>query len=492
MRAARSAAAAAFAPVAGLALVGQFRMPLTSDVAFHLDAARRLLDGAVLYRDVAAPETPCDFWASVPAALAGGSGPAMGTAFRCLTIALALAVLALIWREGRTAPALRPGYVLLSLVLPVWYFGTPEHLAFTLLVPHVAVALARLEARGVARWLAVAAGLLAAGAIALEPALAAVPLALTGLELALARPGRRRVGAEHAALGAGLVAAALLAAAGAPEFAERWPMLLGTLAALPHPPIAALLVRDIHAWTVWLALGAALAVGWRLHGRRRVAAYAVVTAAAFLAALVQRSGEGPDFFPATAFGVILLLELAAAEGRSGPRDAALRRVAAVVLLLPFLYLFGAVTWRRAHAVFTRTRAEQLAALRLMGSAPTSVAVLSADIADAYPGVLERGHRLVLRYPSFAAALLPEAHPARRRMLREYGEDLQRTPPAALVVRAPGERERRPGEPAVNYLDVLCEDEVARAALGRYRFAERAGGFELYRTDATGAAACGSS
>ncbi|HEX6091682.1 MAG TPA: hypothetical protein VFZ13_16105, partial [Gemmatimonadales bacterium] len=411
---------------------------------------------------------------------------------RCMVVGLVLAVLALVWQVTRAAPVLRAGYVLMALVLPVWYFGTPEHLAFVLLAPYVALAVARLEGEGGSTRAAVAAGALAAAGVALEPALAVVPLAVLALEAWLARSARVVSAPEHAALGAALAVAFAVAVVAVPQLLETGPGLWSAWRALPRPSIGALLTRDIHVWIVWFALGAALLFGRTVAPRRRIAVLAAVTAAGLTAALLQRSGDGPDFFPAAAFAVMLLLALTVAAPIGRSRLVALRRVTAALLLVPLLYLFGAVTWRRAHGVFTRTRADQLVVMRLLGGARKDIAVLSADLADVYPVTLELGHRFVPRYPSLWAALLPEAHPMRAAMLRHYGDDLRARPPEVIVVRAPRGAERRPREPAVDYLALLCRDAVARDILSRYRFAERAGGFELYRTDAEGAAACVSS
>ena len=61
--------------MAGGSLVGQFRMPLNGDSAYVLDVARRMLDGAVLYRDIIDVNPPFIFWASLPVSAIGGDGP---------------------------------------------------------------------------------------------------------------------------------------------------------------------------------------------------------------------------------------------------------------------------------------------------------------------------------------------------------------------------------------------------------------------------------
>jgi hypothetical protein len=490
VRAPHSVAAALLGAAAALALVGQFRMPLTGDVAFHLDAARRVLDGAVLYEDVAAPETPFVFWFAIPAAAIGRSGTDAGTAFRTMT---ALAVIATFWLLVplmRGSPGMRTGFVLVALVLPVWYFGTPEHLAFVLLVPHVALAAARMEHGEPSRGLAIASGVLAAAACALEPALLVAVAAVAGLTAWATRGARTFAAPESFAFACSLLVATLLVLA-TPGFIEVM-RDAGRAQALPPGELGALLARDIHVWTGALALGAAALFGRSVSGGGRIGLLAAATAGALIAAVLQRTGEGPDFYPALGFGVVLLMALLMGEARSSPRTAAARRVTAVLLLLPMAYLFGAVTWRRAHGVFTRTRADQLVVMRMLEPKGSTVAVLSADIADSYPIVLERGHHYVPRYASFWAAKLSGSDPARSRVSREYGEDLRRSPPAAIVVRSPGAGQLRPGEIMVDYLALLCEDDVARETLRGYRLAERAGGFELYRPGAEGAAACASS
>jgi hypothetical protein len=261
-----------------------------------------------------------------------------------------------------------------------------------------------------------------------------------------------------------------------------------------HTPseLRALFTRDVHVWTAALALAAFAMFGRNAVGRPALAVLAAATGGALVSAVLQQTGEGPDLYPALGFAVTLLTTLFFAEPAGSPRIAAARRVTAVLLLVPAGYLFGAVTWRRANAVFTRTRANQLVVMRMLGPGPAAVAVLSADIADAYPVVLERGHHFVLRYPSFWAARLVEADSVRARVIREYGEDLRHSPPSALVVRAPETGHPRPRELMADYLALLCRDALAREVLSDYRLAERAGGFELYRPGAEGAAACASS
>jgi hypothetical protein len=491
VHAARRVAAALFGVVAALALIGQFRMPLTGDVAFHLDAARRLLEGAVLYQDVSAPETPFVFWAAVPAAAIGGSGADAGTVYRAMTAVVVLATLGLLVALTRGSAAMRAGFVLVALVLPVWYFATPEHLAFVLLVPYVALVAARWDRGDPSQRLAIASGLLAVAAVALEPALVTAVASLAGLEMWRTRSARALRAPEHLAIGSGLVVAAALVLGTTPGFIEAV-REAGRSRALAPVELGALLTRDIHVWTVGLALGAAALFGASVRERRGITVLAAATSGALLSAVLQRTGEGPDFYPALGFAVMLLTTLGFAERRSSPRAAAVRRVTAALMLVPMAYLFGAVTWRRAHGVFTRNRADQLVVMRMLGPERAAVAVLSADIGDAYPVVLERGHRFVPRYPSFWAAKLPEGDSVRSRVYREYGDDLHRVRPAAIVVRAPDAGQLRPGEATIDYLELLCRDDVARETLSGYRLAERAGGFELYRPGAEGAAACVSS
>ena len=480
----------ALALMAAFAMRGEFRMPLNGDAAYHIDAARRMLDGAVLYRDIYDLNPPFIFWGSLPAAALGTDGRDAIAVFRALVIAVAIFAFAIGWVAVRKAPALWLGFTLMALVLPVGYFGQREYLIFVLLFPYVCVAAARAEGDDPTTASAMLAGGMAAAAILMKPTGMIVPVLIAAVNWHV-RGARSVVGKEHLAVAAGLgagVAAVLLAA----------PDYLRVIAEIQEPyrrfnlqGFRTLLTRDVHMWAIWLGLGATVMFGSRLPHRRRLLILAVTTAGLGASAVVQRKGFGYHYFPAVAFAVILMLEMLFSHPRTGPRALA-RQIVLVTMLVPVLYLFGAVAWRRAHGVFTATRADQLVVEDMIGRRPATVAVLSARISDAFPMVLENDHRFILRYPLLWAAALPVDFPGTGAIRRQYGEDLARHFPAALVVRAPRISELSGGDVPVDYLQYLCHDDLARSTLSQYRLSKRGDGFELYRTDAEGAAACVSS
>ena len=80
---------AAFGGLAALiGLAGEWRRPLNGDAAYLLDAARRMREGAGLYRDLLDLNPPFIFWLNVPVVAVGeavGIGPV--PAFRLAVVA---------------------------------------------------------------------------------------------------------------------------------------------------------------------------------------------------------------------------------------------------------------------------------------------------------------------------------------------------------------------------------------------------------------------
>ena len=480
----------ALALMAVLSMRGEFRMPLNGDAAYHIDAARRMLDGAVLYRDIYDLNPPFIFWGSLPAAALGADGMAAITVFRALVMAVVICALVLGWHSTRNSPTLWLGFALMALVLPLGYFGQREYLIFALLFPYVCVAAARAEDLVPGPATAILAGGLAALGVLMKPTGIIVPALLAtvywrakGLRAVLTR--------EHlamAAVGAVGGAAVLLLT---PDYLRVIGEIQEAYRTFNQQSFGTLLTRDVHMWAIWFALGAAVLFGRELPNRKRILVLALATAGLGASAVLQRKGFGYHYFPAVGFGVILMLDILLARPRSGPA-ALFRQLVLAGLLLPVLYLFGAVAWRRAHGVFTATRADQEIVARMLGDQPATVAVLSARISDAFPVVLENDHRFVLRYPLFWAAALPLDYPGTEAIRRQYGEDLARHRPSALVVRSPMTTEMSGGDVSVDYLEYLCHDEVARSTLSEYRLIESAHGFRLYGPVLEGEPACASS
>ena len=481
----------ALAALSAASLVGQFRMPLNGDSAYVLDVARRMLGGAALYRDIIDVNPPVVFWASLPIAGLGGDGPGAMLLYRVAVVVTMLAVLGIAWPFITRAPATRAGFLLFALVLPAGYFGQREHLMFALTFPYIALAAWRASGGVPGTTVAVVAGVIAAAGISLKPPAVVIPLLLVLQQAVWARSIRPVRHPEHFAAAAGLGLIALASLAFAPGYLEVVRTVAGPYGDFNRQPLGTLLARDVHMWAGWFALALGLGFAGRLAGARRLRLHLLVIVGFFASAVMQGKGFGYHYFPVVGWSGIALLELLFGTS-AGERPVVVPRLLAALALLPILYLFGAVTWRRAGGVYTRSRHEQSVVDDLVGSLPVRLAVLSARIGDAYPVVNERGHHVVLGYPQFWVAALPLDREGTASIRRRYGEDLERGRPDAVVVRAPAPEARNTGDLAVNYLEYLCHDAVARRALNQYRLAARAGGFDLYRLDANGPPACASS
>ena len=124
--------------VGGIALIGEFRMPLNADAGYHVDAARRMLGEEALYWDLVTPDPPFIFWLSLPMALLGLDGPGTIAAYRVFVLLLIAGAVALAWPALREAPATLAGFLLMAIVLPIGYFGQREHLQYVLTFPYLA------------------------------------------------------------------------------------------------------------------------------------------------------------------------------------------------------------------------------------------------------------------------------------------------------------------------------------------------------------------
>ena len=178
-----------------------------------------------------------------------------------MTLLLTLAAVGLVSRLTHELPGWIVGVVIAAVVLPVWYFATPEYLAFVLLVPYVALAAARATARDTPPPLATGCGVLAAFGCALEPSLLTAAAALIALRVRQTRSGRELALPEHVAFGSGVVVAAVLVFVLAPGYSEIV-RDTGRARALTPSEFHALFTRDVHVWTAGLALAAfAIATG---------------------------------------------------------------------------------------------------------------------------------------------------------------------------------------------------------------------------------------
>jgi len=472
-------------------IVGEFQSPLNGDAAYQIDVARRMLDGAGLYRDLIDLNPPFIFWLSLPVAMAGLDGPGTIALFRVSVIALAGLSLLLAWPAARGRPALWAGFLLMALGLPLGYFGEREHLLVMMVFPLVAYCAAEMEGSVPGRARAVAVGLLGALGILLKPPAVLLLLVLATARVRAQRTPRALLRADFlaaAAGGAAGVAATLLFAPGYLPVVREYGALYREFA---RQPLGVLLFRDVQMWVVWAALAGVLLMGRGLQRPHRVQVLLGASLALFAAAVWQGKGFGYHYYPALVFAVLAMLELAASRRREPGGRPLMARLIACAALAPVLWLFGQVAWARAEGRPTVLAGEQARVAALVGSRPgTRVAIVSARLADAYPVVLHNDYRFVLAFPHAWMATLPPGSRGIEALRRRYGQDLGRAKPEALVVRTG--RPAGPGDLAIDYLAWLCADPAVRRALAQYELASRVEGFDLYRRTTAGAGACASS
>jgi hypothetical protein len=486
-----AALAVAVAVAVATGIAGELRSPLNGDAAYQLDAARRMLDGAGLYRDLIDLNPPFIFWLSLPVAALGLEGEGTIAAFRAAVIALAGLSLLLAWPAVRGRPAQWAGYLLMALGLPLGYFGEREHLLVLMVFPLVAFVAAEAEGPEPAGWRQVAAGLLAALGILLKPMAVLLLLVLAAARLGATRTPRSLLRPDLLAATAGGVAGVLATLAFAPAYLPLVREYGGLYRDFARQPLGTLLFRDLQMWVVWAALAAVIAGGRGLPVHHRVRLLAGASLALFAAAVSQGKGFGYHYYPALVFAVLTLLELAASPAQVPGGRPVVAKLMACVALVPTFWLFGQVAWTRAEGRSTALADEQARVAALIGGGPgTRVAIVSARLADAYPVVLRRDYRYVLAFPHAWMATLPPEAPGIESLRRRYGQDLERARPEALVVR--GRDSAGPGDFRVDYIAWLCADPAVRRALASYVLTSRVEGFDLYRRTTAGAGACASS
>lgn len=348
MTAARIALAVAASLLVALSITAEAASGVSNDVYWLLHAADRLLDGAVLYRDVVDTNPPLSVWIYLPAAftarLTGLSGIAVMRGFVVLAGVAALVASDQSLRRAGLSQGARlvigATAAIAVFTLPLAAFGQREHLVLLLSLPYVTSAVARAGGgtAGIPVSRRLLDGVLLGLGIALKPFYAALWL---GTELLLARRGRqegpRRLLESAAVVAVGAVYV-VLAFTVAGDFQEVLPVLLELYPRYEPEPAGALLGRYPFVWFAGASLAAGLAA--RGAGARGPlpAVLAVAALGTLIAALVQGKGYPYHFYPATAYALLLLGGIVAAL----PSRARIARFVAVAgLALPLAYVLAA-------------------------------------------------------------------------------------------------------------------------------------------------------
>ena len=506
MRAWLAVAGALFALVG---LAGEWRRPVNGDAAYILDAARRMGEGARLYRDLIDLNPPFIFWLARPVVAAGdmlGVGPVL--VFRLAVLAIVALGGWLTWRliggsslSSRVRAAVLFAFVLVSLGIPVLYFGEREHLLFALLFPFVILGALRASGDPVPRGLAIAAGAAAGVAILLKPPALLAAIALLSLVILARRSARALLNPEAGALAAVLAAGAVLVLVAAPDYVGVVRRYGSIYWAFSNRPASVVASRDVHAWTIWLGLALVPLAVRSLRDRSLALALAAGTAGLFAAVFTQGKGFGYHYFPALGLAVTLLFVSLLGETREGASGLARRTLSGLALAATVGLFFLPAAWRRAvggDSPFERQAREAGTVLTATPSGSTMM-VLSSRLTDAFPAAVEAGlrYRMRLAHLWFVPALYPEAelaavqprlpaemNGAERELYSTVGEDLARERPALLLVRDPDGFEQFAGDIQFDYLPYFCADPVFADAARSYRREPATGGFTVFRRDTT--------
>jgi hypothetical protein len=213
----------ALAVAAGSATV--LRKVVHHDVGYWIDAAGRLLDGAVLYRDLIELNPPTNYAITLlPVALARGAGLDPVLTFHAFVLGLAVlaatmsaCVLRRVLDDMVTAQLIFLPLAIVFLALPHHDFGQREHILAMLVLPYFLLTAAQAP-EALPRTLRVASGVLAGAVVAYKPYFILYPVAAEGIRLLYERKLSAPLRLETVAMGAVIVGAAIAAALLFPDY----------------------------------------------------------------------------------------------------------------------------------------------------------------------------------------------------------------------------------------------------------------------------------
>jgi hypothetical protein len=280
-------------------------MPPVSDHAYQFHLGRRMLDGAVLYVDVAASDMhpPLFTWMTMAVEWLARWFGMGGLALFPFVIALCAALsIGLLWRVGPRSPVVLAAVVLAVLPLSGPFFGQGEHIAVFFALPylfaasHDAPPLGRFGRLGVAS--------LAAFGLAMKPHFALVWVAA---EVYRARRlgVRSMLRLESIAIGAAFVLYVAVTALLHPQLFALIPWV-AELYPRFFPVSLSTLLLDWRGLLLLAAVLAAFAVQDEPAWNRVAHLVALAGVATWLAMLLQFKGWGYHWYPVVAFSVIVL------------------------------------------------------------------------------------------------------------------------------------------------------------------------------------------
>lgn len=399
--------------IVAAAVIGQVLVRPSPDVSWLLYATQRILHGARLGVDILEVTPPMIFLpklvvVSIANTIKVGIWQAWVVGMIALTVGsiiLTVRLLPALLRLNRTLASLAPLVIaFVMLVVPGADFGQREHLTAILVLPYVVLASRRLTQEQTPHHLAVITGVMAGIGLGIKPLFIILFAGLLGLQAW--RLGRGVLKPEHWSLL--VVGACYLVLVGVmiPGY-YAYAMDYGTL-------YMAYLAR-----TPWQTIGSGpgslpglIAIGIfgilrrSLTDPRRALAYALATAvlAFYLAAVLHGKGWRYQFLPSILFGC-LLIGLAVSgvvqRLRMVPR---LGRglgvaMAGLFVLAPIPGTINRLTEPRSPSHDADPNLATLVPIIRQSGDGVTLAVLSSNIASAFPLVLESGAEWTMRSPS---------------------------------------------------------------------------------------------
>jgi hypothetical protein len=448
------------AAIAGLFAVQaaiRFSVHLTHDAAWYLHAGRRVLAGAVLYRDIVEVNPPLGIWLSAPvAALADGLGLVSTGLFKAIVLLLTVAVLAIAGAIMRRVPELSRvaanAIVLvlaaLLLFLPAYDFGQREHLLILLVTPWLVLRWCRVSGGAVGVSLALLIGALAAVGFALKPHCLLAAIAVEAAILVMGRRPRAFFAPENVT--GAVLGLVYLAAAGilTPEFFTRM-IEMGRTAYIPFYGYGFDVLALRAVLPLALGLVAVVLIKRLPPPLRAVSAVLLAAGVGFLASYALQAGFRYQLLPAL-FTLALSASLVPVAFASGvARLPPLGVIASSLLVGVALITSLANQWR----VYPTTRFED--GIARFAPDARSVLIASTNVYNGFPLVEERGLTWASRFPAFwlapyvAATLGPDGGPANdlsRYALQATVDDLAAYRPDVVFVNEAPEQSYYRGEP----------------------------------------------
>ena len=383
----------------------RFSSHVSHDVAWYIYAAGRLLDGAVLYRDLVEVNPPLGIWLTVPlVALARLTNMPAIPLFQAGVLALTVLSLGLAARLLTSAHEVSAGVrhallilaAALMLFIPAYDFGQREHLVVLLVAPWLLLRWDRLLGGRVPQGLAVAIGLLAAMGFWLKPHGLLAAAAVEVMVLVVSRRLRLTFSVENlAAIAFSTVyVASIWIFAG--DFFKRI-IGLGMTAYVPFYGFDAMEVARRAMLPILLGV-VAIAGGDLLGPQLRLLRGLLVAAGAgFLLAFVIQAGFRYQLIPALFFMALAvsvsIARLAAGGLRvASPRQRIVITGSAIGLVTVFAGAGSIQSPNYLGEPFERSIAAEAPDAR-------SVFIASTSVFHGFPMVAERGFTWASRFPA---------------------------------------------------------------------------------------------